>query len=578
MFERPRKVLLTGLVALLGLFLARPGIIYGADTAAEGGLQPLSLEQVGLHRLRNAEPYLTGSGTRIAAVCRSLTYLEAEPQNDYRPYVNHNCFQTNKLAFYDDGQALAGLSAHSTAVCSILFGRDNEGFNSDFGRFRYEGTAPDAEAQVYEFWYFLIHNVFPGLAPEADIITASIGDQFESWWTRGIESMVEQFGVTVVASIGNGLTARDPVLYPGAGANVLGVGVVNTVNSDNVTKRLANLGLAYPQHSSFGPSDDGRCKPDIVAPGNCLAAADTEPNVYQPTGNWSSFATPVVAGCVSLLVQRAREDANLAAAVSPYGGNCVIKAVLMNSATKLPYWHKGRVEPADDHQSPLDYIQGAGMLNAEAAHEQLVAGMAAGSEVAATGWDLNDIDGRQKTSRSYRFNIAVPAGKLITVTAAWNKHYDSFYPFEARPEKDCDLRVELWALDANNPENDYLLDYSDSSVDNVEHIYHAADANRSGYEIVVLCNNADDAEARYGLAWSVREEPDNSDNLLWYDLNADGVVDNLDVTIFLDNWLAALEQSDRYLMGDINADGQIDAADLMLLMKNIDRQADWRKQ
>jgi len=579
MLKGPRKVLLPGLLALIGVFIACPTTMRGADGgASERVLHPLALEQIGLGRLRDAEPSLRGAGTKIAAVCRSLTYLDAEPLNDYRPNVNHDCLKNKKFVFYDDGQVSGAASAHSTAICSILFGTDDEAFNPEIGLFRYEGVAPEAEAHVYEFWYFLINNVFPGLAPDADIITASIGDQFDSWWTRGIEAMAEQFGVTVLASIGNGSGARDPVLYPGAGANVIGVGVVDTVNSKSLAKRLANLALAYPEHSSSGPTHGGACKPDIVAPGNFLAAGCGEPNGYEATGNWSSFATPVVAGCASLLVQKAKEDARLSAAASPYGGNCVIKAILMNSATKLPYWHKGRVTTADDHESPLDYLQGAGMVNAERAYEQLVAGMNPSGEVAGTGWDLNSINNQTDTARSYRFSIAAPAGKVITVTAAWNRHYDSFYPFESRPEQDCDLRVELWALDANNPENDYLLDYSDSMVDNVEHIYHAADPNHSDYEIVVLCNNADAGEARYALAWSVRQAPEHRDNILWYDLNADGIVDELDVTILLNNWVGALEESERYLMGDINEDGAIDAADLSLLMEKIDLESDWHMQ
>ena len=99
-----------------------------------------------------------------------------------------------------------------------------------------------------------------------------------------------------------------------------------------------------------------------------------EPNLYEPTGDWSSFATPVVAGAVAMLIQQAYADPNLQQAVSHDGGNCVIKSVLLNSATKLPYWHKGLLTKDDDHDVPLDYLQGAGMVNAVAASNQLLAG------------------------------------------------------------------------------------------------------------------------------------------------------------------------------------------------------------
>ncbi len=272
-----------------------------------------------------------------------------------------------------------------------MFGEDPDAFNKRVGQFSYEGVVPQSKADIYEFWNFLANNVFTNLPPEADVVTASIGSPFEDWWTRGIQSMAEQYGLIVVAGIGNGTNAHDTVLYPGAGANVIGVGVVDSVNAGDPAIKLAQFSLAYPEHSSSGPTADGRCKPDIVAPGNCLAAVVKEPNYYEPTGNWSSFSTPVVAGVVGLLVQKAREDPALSAALLPAGGNCVMKAILLNSATKLPFWHKGRLSKDDDHFVPLDYIQGAGMVNAVGAYEQLVSGRYEPNDVPAVGWDLNHL-------------------------------------------------------------------------------------------------------------------------------------------------------------------------------------------
>ncbi len=268
----------------------------------------------------------------------------------------------------------AGISAHSTAVCSILLGRDPNAYNEQIGGFHYEGVVPDAQADVYEFWSFLVNNVFPCSAPDANVITADIGYQFEDWWTRGIEAMAQKYGLTVVVGIGNGSNASDPVLFPGAGGNVIGVGVVKSVESNDVTTGLSRFALVYPEYSSKGPTSDGRCKPDIVAPGNCLAAIADEPNLYEPTGTWSSFATPIVAGTAGLLIQQASLDPNLQQVAARDGGNCVIKSVLLNSATKLPYWHKGRLTKDDDHDVPLDYLQGAGMVNAVGASSQLLAG------------------------------------------------------------------------------------------------------------------------------------------------------------------------------------------------------------
>jgi hypothetical protein len=561
------------------------GGLLSADTARAqeplnaGTLQPQGLEQAGIYALRRIDPKLTGDGVKFAVICRSITYIDDEPQNDYRPDIEHNCLKTGRLSFHDQSVPRAGLSPHSTAICSILLGEDPDAFNPYIGQFYYQGTAPQAQADIYEFWYFLTNNVFEHSAPDADIITIGNGIQFEDWWTKGIESLAEHYGLVIVAAIGNGMFANDPVLYPGAGANIIGVGVVNSVNTEDLVRNLEYFALAYPEHSSFGPIGDERCKPDIIAPGNCLAADANNPNGYEPTGNWSSFSTPIVAGTIGLLVQKAKQEPDLSAAISPEGGNCLIKAILLNSAVKLPYWHKGRLQTDDDHIAPLDYIQGAGMLNAVGAYKHLIAGPNEPGYVSATGWDLNQLDKSENIENIYKITLTEPADKLITTTVTWNRHYDETYPFDPLPEKDDNLRLELWAVDPNNSSNNYILDYSDSIVDNVEHIYVAADPNYTNYEIVLSFSDIDSqtemaANQRYALAWNISDSQE-SDSIFWYDLNADGVVNEPDFTILLNNILNSPKSPDTYFLGDINADGAIDINDFKILLNYNDRQADW---
>jgi len=588
MVQTARKTFVLSLMVSVAAMLAPVSTITGAEGAqTDKTLQPQGLNHAGIYALRQIDPGLTGAGVKFAVISRSITYIDGEPQNDYRPSIGHDCFKAKQLGFHDQTELPAGISPHSTAICSILLGENPDAFNLHLGEFYYQGTAPQAQADVYEFWHFLINNVFPHSPPDADILTASIGNQFEDWWTRGIESLAEHYGLIVVAGIGNGSNANDPPLYPGAAANAIGVGVVDSVNAENLATKLAHFALAYPEHSSFGPTADGRCKPDIVAPGNCLAADDNEPSSYEPTGNWSSFSTPIVAGTIGLLVQKAGEDPDLSSAVSPDGGNCVIKAILLNSATKLPYWHKGRLQIDDDHQVPLDYIQGAGMVNAVGAYEHLIAGRNKPGYVSTTGWDNNLLQKSKNPQntylwQSYKITLTQPADKFITATAVWNRHYNNAYPFEPMPEKDADLRLELWAVDPIDPANDYLLDYSDSSVDNVEHIYCRADANYTNYEIVLSYSdigapNPTDTAQRYGLAWNVSARYD-SDSICWYDLNADGIVNDLDFTILITNLLNSTKSPESYLFGDINADGAIDMNDVEIFLNHKDDRADWHTE
>jgi len=575
-----RKIVAVGLMTFFTLFCGSISTAAGVEEPAiEKIVQPQSLDYTGIYELKQLDSDLTGSGIKFAVICRSITYVDGEPQNDYRPNIEHNCFKAEQFTFYEEPELPVGISSHSTAICSILFGEDTNAFDEQIGQFQYEGIAPQASADIYEFWHFLINNVFEQSPPDADVVTAGIGNQFEGWWTRGIESLAEHYGLIVVAGIGNGSNAYDPLLYPAAGTNIIGVGVVDPVNTQYLETKLSHFALAHPEHSSFGPTTDGRCKPDIVAPGNCIAADDNEPDHYKQTGSWSSYATPTVAGTIGLLIQKARQEADLSPSASAEGGNFVMKAILMNSATKLPFWHKGLLKKDDDHLAPLDYSQGAGMLNAPDAYTHLIAGQNKPGNVSTIGWDLNHLQKDQTVENIYKITIAEPNDKLITATAVWNKHYSSEYPFEPLPEKDTNLRLELWAVDTENSENDYLLDYSDSAADNVEHIYSRTDSNYTNYEIIISYSDADGSNLteppqRYGLAWKTNAKEDDK-NILLYDLNADGIVNDSDVVILLGNLLAGMQRPESYLLGDIDGDGIIDFKDVQILLEHNGLKADW---
>ena len=159
----------------------------------------------------------------------------------------------------------------------------------------------------------------------------------------------------------------------------------------------------------------------------------------------------------------------------------------------------------------------------------------------------------------------------------WNKHYNSVYPFEAITAKDADLRLELWGINPDNPNGSRLLDYSDSSADNIEHIYYPADVNYTQYEIVVSYSDSDTGNSetqRYGLAWNVTRDA-GKESIFWYDLNADGVVNEADTNILIYNSLTSAKSPQSYLLGDIDTDGIIGSKDIQNLSNNKDRQAGW---
>lgn len=496
--------------------------------AAGAVYEPQALEAIGLRELVELYPNLTGLGVRIAVVGRSATYTDGIPQGDYRFDTRHSAFLGANASF-EDGIDTAGYSSHETAIGGILLGTDPNAYSAQAGSFSYRGACPDATVEAFEFWRFVSLYIYGGRDFNADILTFSLGDIFPSWWTRGIENLIHQKNLVVFAAAGNGRHVGDSVLYPAAGSNVIAVGVVSAaIDPNSGGKSLSLFASVNPASSSIGPTADARCKPDIVAPGRGLIPRINSQHDYAIEGDWSSLATPMAAGAAALLIQKARTEPNIAVPMFASSTNCVIKAILMTSADKLPYWHKGRPESDDDNISPLDYTQGAGMLNIIDAYDLMLDGQQSGGQTRNTGWDNSALDSNTlQTAYEFKCN---DANTMITATLCWNRVYRPQYPYLPAYEQDTNLRLELWGVDPNNAE-DVLVDVSDSVNDNVEHIFTAADKRFDHYRVVVRFSGKTSNPQQYAIAWTSSPEK-NSDNPFWYDLNNDGKVNSDDRLIY----------------------------------------------
>ena len=92
-----KKVLVLCLAALMVGVLPLPSAAAQIDKT----LQPQGLNHAGVFTLKQLDPNLTGSGVKFAVISRSITYIDDEPQNDYRPNIEHNCFKNKQITFND---------------------------------------------------------------------------------------------------------------------------------------------------------------------------------------------------------------------------------------------------------------------------------------------------------------------------------------------------------------------------------------------------------------------------------------------------------------------------------------------
>jgi subtilisin family serine protease len=152
---------------------------------------------------------------------------------------------------------------------------------------------------------------------------------------------------TVVFAAGNERSGRCDVTgystlgVPAGAKNIITVGA--TEDNDNMT-----------YFSSWGPTDDGRIKPEVCAPG--LDIYSTFPGNAYDYMSGTSMATPITSGCIALMLE---QFAISYPALTPLPST--VKAILINTAVDL-----GNAGP--------DYAYGFGRVNVQSAVDAILQG------------------------------------------------------------------------------------------------------------------------------------------------------------------------------------------------------------
>ena len=271
-------------------------------------------------------------------------------------------------------------------------------------------------------------------------------------WLRKLDYAIATQQLVVCNGVNNGTGPLDYPLLSNS-FNAIAVG-----RSDGLHK----AGTTFAVFD--GP---GRQKPELVAPGPA-----------------TSFATPLVAGAASLLVETARTDPALS--LDPDAERAdLLKAILMAGAKHRPGWSNGTPVSGPLRGStsqPLDPLNGADQIHVDRSHWILTGGaQASGSSPQAApvsrhaGWSPALIGASQ--SRWWRFEVEARKG-FVSVVVTWNREVAANFGFWSIP----DLDLELWRLDAAGAPHSLVGDpgipyfaagnvQSTSAVDNVEHLF-----------------------------------------------------------------------------------------------------------
>lgn len=278
-----------------------------------------------------------------------------------------------------------------------------------------------------------------------------------------MDFMVNDSSVLPVVGLGNGSTSSIPPMWNSA-YNVLSVGRSDGGHSSGTTP--------------IGFDGAGRVKPEIVAP-----LTTTSSN------------TGAVASAATLMLSTAVEIGLGANAQEPE----TIKAVLLAGASKVPFpdWTNAT--------APLDSHYGAGQLDVLGAYRILVGGAQTGGTVSSPaavpvrGWSFDSANNSAPTV----YTITVPdkgLGAECSIILTWNRSVTEVrsgtrlnYLYDYEPNLLPDLALTLTGPDEWSRT-------SDSSIDNVEHIYvERLPPGDYTLEVTSATSSATD----FALAWRV---------------------------------------------------------------------------
>lgn len=244
----------------------------------------------------------TGEGITIAVLDNGFPGVDEESGF---AYIRDNGQIKGGYNFVDDNDDIYSQGTHGTVVLSTMGGYIENQFvgtaiDADYYLFITENT--DAEMPDEEVFWIAAAERADSIG--VDVINTSLGySEFDdsrydytyedmngetTFITRGAQFAAEK-GIMVVGSAGN--SGNNEWYYITAPADGTDVFTIGAVDSDGNPAGF----------SSYGPTADGRIKPDVDAMGSWATVIEPDGEISFSSG--TSFSSPIMAGAMACFIQ-----------------------------------------------------------------------------------------------------------------------------------------------------------------------------------------------------------------------------------------------------------------------------------
>ncbi len=195
------------------------------------------------------------------------------------------------------------------------FGNTNISEEEDYFFGFYDSYASDWDELIYNAPYYLIVKSAGndrGKGPNPGASHYFWDSQAGSWQIS-----------TATRETGGGVDGYDCISHQGVAKNIISVGAVSSAS-------------AMTSFSSWGPTDDGRVKPDIVAKGLSVYSTGSDNNSHYYNTSGTSMSGPMISGSIGLLLEHQN---NLHPGTELLAST--IKGLILHSADDMISGHPG---------------------------------------------------------------------------------------------------------------------------------------------------------------------------------------------------------------------------------------------
>lgn len=326
--------------------------------------------------------------------------------------------------------------------------------------------------------------------------------------------------------------------------NIMAVGSINDIPS----------GYTYPgdvqmsSYSAWGPTDDGRIKPDIVANGIGLYSCDNDHDDDYTTLGGTSMAAPSVAGSINSLIR--------------YFENSHDGTTPLSSTTKAIVIHTA--DEAGANLGP-DYVYGWGLMNTEKAAQLIQTDSLEGGHI---------VEDALSEGESDRHIISLSSSQPERLTMVWTDRpgqvpFESLNPPDLILVHDLDLRLVQrstgttyypYILDPANPAD--AATTGDNFRDNIEQI-RTSSLPAGIYDVMVSHKNSLISDQNYSLVSSLKML--TMSDFVCGNTNGDASVNIADAVYLTNQIFHNGPPPEPLVTGDVNCDGNVNIGDAVFL-------------